>query len=85
MSASKPIAQVRAVRLVTVAAVTGLVFLGAVVLPVYLIPTLALLLVTGLTAEARLDARPSLTRKYTRRVERWRDLPIAPLQTADPR
>ena len=85
MPASKPIAQVRTARLVTVAAVTGLVFLGAVVLPVYLVPTLALLLVTGLTAEARLDARPSLTRKYTRRVQRWRDLPTIPLQAADPR
>lgn len=55
------------------------------VLPVYLVPTLALLLATGLTAEARLDVRPSLTRKYTRRVERWRDLSTIPLQAANPR
>jgi hypothetical protein len=69
MPASKPIARVRAARLVTSAGALGLVFIGAIVPPVYLVPALALLLVTGLAAEAQLDRRPSLTRKYARRVE----------------
>jgi low temperature requirement protein LtrA len=69
MPASKPIARVRAARLVTSAGALGLVFMGAIVPPVYLVPALALLLATGLAAEAQLDRRPSLTRKYARRVE----------------
>jgi low temperature requirement protein LtrA len=85
MPASTPITQVRTVRLAATAAVTALIFPGAVALPVYLVPTLALLLATALTAEARLDTRPSPTRKYTQKIKRWRDLPTIPLHAADPR
>jgi hypothetical protein len=91
MPASKPIAQVRAARLVTAAGVMGLVFLGAIVPPVYLVPALALLLAIGLAAEARLDRRPSLTRKYARRVvlrrqaDGWVEAPGFPLPVVAPR
>jgi low temperature requirement protein LtrA len=69
MPASKPIAEARAARLITSAGALSLVFTGAIVPPVYLVPALALLLVTGLAVEAQLDRRPSLTRRYARRVE----------------
>ena len=41
----------RVVRLATSAAVMGLVFMGAFVLPVYLVPALTVILVAGLAAE----------------------------------
>jgi hypothetical protein len=43
----------RAARLATALAAMGLVFMGAIVKPVYLVPALAAVLVVGLTAEAR--------------------------------
>jgi low temperature requirement protein LtrA len=42
----------RAARLATSAAAMGLVFMGAIVIPVYLVPALTLALVLGLAAEA---------------------------------
>jgi low temperature requirement protein LtrA len=43
----------RAARLATALAAMGLVFMGAIVEPIYLVPALAAVLVLGLTAEAR--------------------------------
>ncbi len=43
----------RAIRLATALAALGLVFMGAIVEPVYLVPALTAVLVLGLTAEAR--------------------------------
>lgn len=43
----------RATRLATALAAMGLVFMGAIVAPVYLVPALAAVLALGLTAEAR--------------------------------
>jgi low temperature requirement protein LtrA len=43
----------RATRLATALAAMGLVFMGAIVEPVYLVPALAVVLVLGLAAEAR--------------------------------
>jgi low temperature requirement protein LtrA len=45
--------QVRAARLATSLAAMGLVFMGAIVVPVYLVPALTAVLALGLTAEAR--------------------------------
>ena len=42
----------RAVRLATSAAAMGLVFMGAIVRPVYLVPALTVILASGLAAEA---------------------------------
>jgi low temperature requirement protein LtrA len=50
---SRPI---RTVRLATALAAMGLVFMGAIVEPVYLVPALAVVLAIGLAAEARLRA-----------------------------
>ena len=44
----------RAARLTTSLAAMGLVFMGAIVVPVYLVPALTAVLALGLTAEARL-------------------------------
>jgi low temperature requirement protein LtrA len=44
--------QVRAARLATSLAAMGLVFMGAIVVPVYLVPALTAVLALGLTAEA---------------------------------
>jgi len=46
--------QARAARLTTALAAMGLVFMGAIVVPVYLVPALAAVLALGLIAEARL-------------------------------
>jgi len=46
----------RLVRLVTALAVMGLVFMGAIVEPVYLVPALTVILTLGLWAEARQTA-----------------------------
>jgi low temperature requirement protein LtrA len=46
----------RATRLATALAAMGLVFMGAIVEPVYLVPALAAVLVLGLAAEARQTA-----------------------------
>jgi low temperature requirement protein LtrA len=43
----------RAARLATSAAAMGLVFMGAIVLPVYLVPALTMVLALGLAAESR--------------------------------
>jgi low temperature requirement protein LtrA len=47
---------VRAARLATALAAMGLVFMGAIVEPVYLVPALTAVLALGLTAEARQNA-----------------------------
>ena len=50
---------VRAARLATALAAMGLVFMGAIVEPVYLVPALTAVLALGLTAEAATaSARP---------------------------
>jgi len=46
----------RAARLVTALAAMGLVFMGAIIEPVYLVPALTAVLALGLTAEARQSA-----------------------------
>jgi low temperature requirement protein LtrA len=56
----------RAVRLGTALAAMGLVFMGAIVEPVYLVPALTAVLALGLTAEARLRTssdHPDITSK----------------------
>ena len=49
----------RAVRLATALAAMGLVFMGAIVLPVYLVPALTAILALGLAAEAHPSWRPT--------------------------
>ena len=48
----------RAIRVATALAAMGLVFMGAIVEPVYLVPALTAVLALGLTAEARHRASP---------------------------
>ena len=55
LPSGKLTAQARAVRLATSAAAMGLVFMGAIVVPVYLVPALALTLALGLAAESHPD------------------------------
>ena len=52
----------RTVRLATAAAALGLVFMGAIVLPVYLVPALTAILALGLAAEAHPVWRLAATR-----------------------
>jgi low temperature requirement protein LtrA len=53
LPSKKMSAQTRALRLGTALAAMGLVFMGAIVEPVYLVPALTVVLVLGLAAEAR--------------------------------
>jgi hypothetical protein len=46
-------ARVRAWRITTALAALGLVFMGAIVVPVFLVPALTAVLALGLAAEAR--------------------------------
>jgi low temperature requirement protein LtrA len=48
----------RAARLATSAAAMGLVFMGAIVIPVYLVPALTLALILGLAAESTYGSHP---------------------------
>jgi hypothetical protein len=48
----------RLARLATSLAALGLVFMGAIVVPVYLVPALTAVLVAGLVAERRLGSLP---------------------------
>ena len=57
----------RAVRVVTALAAMSLVFMGAIVLPVYLVPALAVILALGLAAETHPSWQPAVTRRLTRR------------------
>ena len=50
----------RAARVMTAAAAMGLVFMGAVVEPVYLVPALTVVLALGLWAERQPRPRPVL-------------------------
>ena len=52
----------RAARLATALAAMGLVFMGAIVLPVYLVPALAVILALGLAAETHPRRWPAITR-----------------------
>jgi low temperature requirement protein LtrA len=52
LPSSKMTATARAIRLATALAAMGLVFMGAIVEPVYLVPALTAVLALGLTAEA---------------------------------
>jgi low temperature requirement protein LtrA len=56
----------RAARAATSAAAMGLVFMGAIVLPVYLVPALTVTLALGLAVESH----PALTRRYARTAAR---------------
>ena len=51
----------RTVRLITAAAAMGLVFMGAIVVPVYLVPALAVVLVAGMAAESHPNWPTALT------------------------
>jgi low temperature requirement protein LtrA len=51
----------RLVRLATSAAALGLVFMGAIVVPVYLVPALILILALGLASEARITSAKLVT------------------------
>jgi len=53
---------VRLIRLATALAAMGLVFMGAVVEPVYLVPALTVILVLGLRAERRVQDQPAPVR-----------------------
>ena len=55
LPSGKLTAQARAVRLATSAAAMGLVFMGAIVVPVYLVPALTLTVAIGLAAESHPD------------------------------
>jgi low temperature requirement protein LtrA len=50
----------RAARLATAAAAMGLVFMGAIVVPVYLVPALTLVLALGLAAESASAVQPAV-------------------------
>ncbi len=56
LPSTKMTGPVRAIRLVTALAAMALVFMGAIVEPVYLVPALTAVLALGLTAEARQSA-----------------------------
>jgi low temperature requirement protein LtrA len=71
----------RVIRAVTALAVMGLVFMGAVVLPVYLVPALAVILTLGLAAETHPGWRPAVARRLTTR-QRGRAQPRAVIQQA---
>ena len=71
----------RAARVATALATMGLVFMGAIVLPVYLVPALAVILAVGLAAEVH----PGWRCAVTRRLNTWRrgrPEPQAAIQTA---
>lgn len=74
----------RTARLCTSAAAMGLVFMGAVVLPVYLVPALTLVLAVGLTAECHpllsLSSLPLL--RGRRHRQRQRDPAAAAARSA---
>jgi hypothetical protein len=53
---------VRVIRLVTSLAAMGLVFMGAIVEPVYLVPALTVVLTLGLGAERRVQDEPAPVR-----------------------
>jgi low temperature requirement protein LtrA len=53
----------RLIRLTTSLAAMGLVFMGAIVVPVYLVPALALVLALGLAAETRLSRSEQARRR----------------------
>jgi low temperature requirement protein LtrA len=58
----------RAVRLATALAAMGLVFMGAIVEPVYLVPALTAVLVLGLAAETRAGSPARMARQRRERV-----------------
>jgi low temperature requirement protein LtrA len=60
LPSSKLTQPARLVRLATALAAVGLIFLGAIVEPVYLVPALTVVLVTGLAAEARPRLRSAM-------------------------
>jgi low temperature requirement protein LtrA len=64
MPATKMTWAARGIRLATSAAAMGLVFMGAIVLPVYLVPALTAALVLGLAAESH----PALIRRSAETV-----------------
>ena len=56
----------RTVRLVTAGAALGLVFMGAIVVPVYLVPALAVVLALGIAAESHPNWPTALTASLAR-------------------
>jgi low temperature requirement protein LtrA len=74
--------QARAARFATSAAAMGLVFMGAIVLPVYLVPALTVVLAIGLIAERRPPPWPGLRRpRWPAHPFRLRLRPQSPLAT----
>src|SRR5215469_3460711 len=57
----------RAARVATALAAMGLVFMGAIVLPVYLVPALAVILALGLAAETHPGWQPAVMRRFNTR------------------
>ncbi len=68
LPSSKLAAPARAARLATSAAAMALVFMGAIVIPVYLVPALTLALVAGLAAEIRLTGSNCLPAFQSRKI-----------------
>jgi low temperature requirement protein LtrA len=60
LPSSKMSRPARLVRLATALAAMGLIFMGAIVGPVYLVPVLTVVLAAGLAAESRLGLRPAM-------------------------
>ena len=77
----KMTASARAVRLATSAAAMGLVFMGAIVIPVYLVPALTLTLALGLSAESCSARKPDRPAEAEARKEKVR----RPLASCGPR
>ncbi len=63
----------RAIRVVTAAAALGLVFMGSIVLPVYLVPSLTAVLAVGLVAESH----PTWMAAVTTRIASWQRRPTS--------
>jgi low temperature requirement protein LtrA len=61
----------RAARLATALAAMGLVFMGAIVLPVYLVPALTAILALGLAAEAHPRWRTAITKPVSSQLHPW--------------
>ena len=74
----------RATRVTAAVAALGLVFMGAIVLPVYLVPALTVVLAVGLAVESHPGAVPA-ARSMARRVIRARPTPPqVPPQSLEP-
>ena len=84
----------RVSRLATSLAAMGLIFMGAIVLPVYLVPALAIILALGLAAEAHPGWQPAIMRRPKTRQDarprpevmgRWRRSALPRRRRSTPR